>query len=132
MVKQIRATNLSQKHIYYFNNRFFTGCVANDNFLIVSGSSNVSVNASNQNICYSGYPSSFSVGNTTGTYSWSPASYFVDPNIQNPVFISSLSTTTVFTVVFTDLSGCIATDSITINVNLQLWCSLFVVPVLFR
>ena len=68
------------------------------------------------------------VGNTTGTYSWSPVSYFVDPNIQNPVFISSLSTTTVFTVVFTDLSGCIATDSVTITVNPPPTASLSVVP----
>ena len=122
------ATNLSTG-IYTVSITDANGCVANDT-AIVSGSSNVSVNASaNQNICYSGYPSSFSaVGNTTGTYSWSPASYFVDPNIQNPVFISSLSTTTVFTVVFTDLSGCIATDSITINVNPPPTASLSVVP----
>ena len=122
------ATNLSTG-IYTVSITDANGCTANDT-AIVSGSSNISVNASvNQNICYGGYPSALSaVGNTTGTYSWSPASYFVDPNIQNPVFISSLSTTTVFTVVFTDLSGCIATDSVTITVNSPPTASLSVVP----
>jgi len=122
------ATNLSTG-IYTVSITDANGCTANDT-AIVSGSSNVSVNAStNQNICYGGLPSALSaVGNTTGTYSWSPASYFVDPNIQNPVFISSLSTTTVFTVVFTDLSGCIATDSVTITVNPPPTASLSVVP----
>ena len=122
------ATNLSTG-IYTVSITDANGCTANDT-AIVSGSSNVSVNAStDQNICYGGYPNALSaVGNTTGTYSWSPVSYFVDPNIQNPVFISSLSTTTVFTVVFTDLSGCIATDSVTINVNPPPTASLSVVP----
>lgn len=111
------ATNLSPG-IYTVSITDANGCTATDT-AIVSGSNNVSVNASaNQNICYGGNPSALSsVGNTIGTYSWSPSSYFVDPNIQNPVFISSLSTTTIFTVVFTDLSGCIATDSVTITVN---------------
>ena len=111
------ATNLSPG-VYTISITDANGCTANDT-AIISGSNNISVSAgTSQIICYGGIPNSLSaVGNSTGTYSWTPSSYFYDSYSPNPAFISSLNTTTTFTVTFTDISGCIATDSVTINVN---------------
>lgn len=111
------ATNLSSGN-YIVSITDANGCSATDT-AIVMGNSNTSVVASsNQTICNGAVPSSLSaVGNSIGTYSWSPPSYFIDPNVQNPVFLTGLNATTSFVVSFTDTSGCVALDSVTIIVN---------------
>ena len=87
---------------------------------------------SNQTICNGYAPSSLnaSSGGVTGTYSWVDAS---DPlvvlgsgsNFSPP----PLTTTTTYTVTFTDLvSGCIATDQVTITVNPIPTATLSVIP----
>ena len=87
---------------------------------------------SNQTICNGYAPSSLnaSSGGVTGTYSWVDDS---DPlvvlgsgsNFSPP----PLTTTTTYTVTFTDLvSGCIATDQVTITVNPIPTATLSVIP----
>ena len=88
---------------------------------------------SNQTICNGYAPSSLNAssgGGVTGTYSWVDAS---DPlvvlgsgsNFSPP----PLTTTTTYTVTFTDLvSGCIATDQVTITVNPIPTATLSVIP----
>ncbi|MBT3621850.1 MAG: C-type lectin domain-containing protein [Flavobacteriales bacterium] len=74
---------------------------------------------SNQTICNGGISANLAANSSSiGTYSWSPAPAFVNPNLQNPIFNSAINTTTVYTVTFTDAaSGCIANDDVTITVN---------------
>jgi len=93
-------------------------CTSNDT-AIISGVSNATVLASSdQSICHGSIPNSLTAnGNSSGTYNWSPSSNFVNATVQNPVFVSGLNITTIFTVTFTDGNGCIATDDITITVN---------------
>ncbi|MCB9203533.1 MAG: gliding motility-associated C-terminal domain-containing protein [Flavobacteriales bacterium] len=49
------------------------------------------------------------------SYSWIPAQDLTDPNISNPDFNGSATTT--LTVTGTDADGCIATDDVTVTVN---------------
>ena len=87
-----------------------------------NGSGNVTsvIAGTNQTICNGATPNNLTAtGNSSGgSYSWSPSSAFTNPNSQNPSFNNSgLNTTSVFTVTFTDASGCTANDNVTINVN---------------
>ena len=73
---------------------------AGDDEFITEGES-VALNASSSN---------------TGSYSWSPINGLNDPNSASP--IASPTTTTTYTVVFTDdINGCVTTDPITVNVT---------------
>jgi gliding motility-associated-like protein len=58
-------------------------------------------------------------------YSWSPAFPLNDPNIPNP--IASLDSTTTFIVEVTDSNGCMASDTLTVNVAVSIR-SAFAVP----
>ena len=94
------------------------GCLTTDSFTI-SSSSLITVSADfDQSQCQGIIPDSlFALGSTSGNnYSWYPSSNFINSNIQNPVFSNPLIATTTFTVSFTDLNGCVATDDITITV----------------
>jgi len=93
------------------------GCSATETAVVV-GSSNLSVTASgSQTICNGATPNSLSAtSSSSGTYSWSPASAFVDPNVQNPVFASGLTSSTTYTCTFTS-GNCTATDVVLITVN---------------
>ena len=87
-----------------------------------NGSGNVtSVTAgTNQTICNGGTPANLTAtGNSSGgAYSWAPVSVFTNPNLQNPSFNNSwINATSVFTVTFTDASGCTDTDDVTITIN---------------
>ena len=94
------------------------GCLTTDSFTI-SSSSLITVSADfDQSQCQGIIPDSlFALGSSFGNnYSWSPSSNFINSNIQNPVFSNPLIATTTFTVSFTDLNGCVATDDVTITV----------------
>ena len=94
------------------------GCLSIENFTI-SPSSIVTVSADfDQSQCQGVIPNSLSaLGSTSGNnYSWSPSSNFINANILNPVFSNPLNVTTTFTVSFTDLNGCVATDDVIITV----------------
>ena len=108
------ATNLSSGN-YIISITDANGCSATDT-AIVTGTSNTSVVASlDQLICNGGVPNPLSaVGNSTGTYTWSPSNYFTDPNVQNPVFSTGINSTSTFEVTFTDAAGCTSKDSVTL------------------
>ena len=94
------------------------GCLTIENFTI-SSFLLITVSADlDQFQCQGVIPNSLSaLGSTSGNnYSWSPSSNFINSNIQNPVFSSSLNATTTFTVSFTDLNGCVGTDDVIITV----------------
>ena len=96
------------------------GCSTTDT-AIVSSWENITVIAdSDQTICNGGIPINLTAtaSSSVGAYSWSPSSSFINPNLQNPNFNSfGMNATSVFTVIFTDSNGCLATDSVTITVN---------------
>ena len=53
---------------------------------------------------------------TSGTsFLWSPSSGLSNPTASNP--IASVTSTTLYTVVVTDASGCSASDTVTVNVD---------------
>ena len=123
------ASNLSAG-TYLISITDANGCIAVDT-AIVSGSGNVSVDAgNNQTICYGGTPSSLSSSSSSmsGTYQWSNANHFIDPNVANPIFNSNLYTTTTYIVTYTDLNGCIAYDSVTVFVNPSVSVSISALP----
>ena len=66
--------------------------------------------------CSSGTVSHTLQGSGNGTYSWSPAMYLNNPNIQNPTATVS-ATTTFYLTVTGSPSVCTGTDSVTIYVN---------------
>lgn len=61
-------------------------------------------------------------GNPTGigavSLTWSPAAFLNDPTISNPIASSTLVTT--YTVTMTDINGCTASDSITVDLYPEL------------
>ena len=58
---------------------------------------------------------------------WSPASDFVDPNVQNPVFAFGLTSSTIYTCTFTS-GNCTATDVVLITVNSIPTATLLAIP----
>jgi hypothetical protein len=86
--------------------------------VVIGDLTNLSVTASgSQTICNGGIPNPLSAtSSSSGTYSWSPASAFVDPNVQNPVFASGLTSSTTYTCTFTS-GSCTDTDVVLITVN---------------
>ena len=111
------ATNLSSG-TYYVTITDANGCDSSTS-AIVGGSSNISVSATgDQIICYGETPNPLSATSCSfGTYAWTPAADFIDPNVQNPVFQSGLTSSTTYTVTFIDNNGCLDTDNVTITVN---------------
>ena len=98
------------------------GCCPVLLYSIYNGSSSVitpSVTAgTNQTICNGGVPNNLTAsGSSSGTYNWSPPSAFTNSNLQNPSFNSGINTTSIYTVTFTDVDGCIATDTVVITTN---------------
>ena len=110
------STNLSAG-IYYVTITDANNCTASDT-AIVLGPPVVSVNASgDQTICNGDIPLPLSATSVnSGTYSWSPASDFINANVPNPIFANGLTSTTTYIVTFT-ASGCVTSDTVTIFVN---------------
>lgn len=76
----------------------------------------LSANAGNDTVyCTSGSVSHVLQGSGNGTYSWSPAIYLNNPNIQNPT--ATINSTTTFYLTVSATSLCTITDSVTIYVN---------------
>jgi len=88
------------------------------------------VAGTNQIICNGGIPANLTATGSSvgGTYSWLPSSFFTNPNLQNPSFNSGLNSTTVYTVTYTDVSGCITTDDVAIITNPAPTVTLSAVP----
>ena len=95
------------------------GCSVSDTANVNTNSSNISVSAGVDHIISNrGTPNSLLASSiSNGSYSWTPSNLLANPNTQNPNFISSLNTTTIFSVNLTDINGCIASDSVTVYVN---------------
>ena len=69
-------------------------------------------------VCSSGQILLMLNGNGIGTYSWSPAAYLNNSNIQNPVAtINATGTTNKFYLTVSNGTGCSAIDSVIITVN---------------
>lgn len=74
-------------------------------------------NAGNDTSFCSNTPTSHVLqGNGNGTYSWSPAVYLNNPNIQNPTATINATTTFYLTITSAD-GGCSAVDSVTLFIN---------------
>ena len=110
------AINLSSGN-YYVTITDANGCSAIDT-AIISANATVSLIATgSQTVCNGGVPTSLSASSSSsGSYSWTPTSDFVNPNIANPVFVNGLTNTTIYTCTFTS-SGCVVTDTVTVTVN---------------
>ena len=94
------------------------GCVSTENFTISSGSAITVLASSDQTICNGGTPTPVSVlVSSIGSFLWTPSSDFINASIQNPIFSSNPNSTTVYSVSFTDTSGCVASDDVIISVN---------------
>ena len=95
------------------------GCTATDTSTVtIIGNASV-IAGSDQTICNGEIPNNLTaIGSFVGTYNWQPSTDFINADAQNPVFSNGLTTTTTYTVTFTDLvSGCIGTDIVAITVN---------------
>lgn len=90
-----------------------TGCFATDS-LTIFVNPGVNANAgSDTSICI-GFNTT--LGASGGiNYAWTPTSGLSDSTIFNPV--ASPTTTTTYTVIVTDASGCVSNDSVTVTIN---------------
>ena len=91
------------------------GCLTIENFTISSNAQLSVIASANQAICNGFLPNNLTAnGSVSGTYYWTPASDFINSNIQNPVFANGLTNSTTYSVNFTDNNGCIAIDTVDI------------------
>jgi len=96
------------------------GCTASDNVIInvnqtplVNAGSDVSI----ANGTFTTLSGSASGGSGSYTFNWTPTSLLSNPNVQNPT-TTNLSSTTIFTLTVIDnITGCQATDQITVTVT---------------
>ena len=104
------------------------GCSAIDTAIIVNNGSISVIATVSQTVCNGGIPASLNASSSsTGSYFWTPASDFVNPNIANPIFVNGLTSTTVYTCTFSS-SGCVVTDTVTVTVNPLPTVTLSVIP----
>ncbi|MBN4061812.1 gliding motility-associated C-terminal domain-containing protein [Bacteroidales bacterium AH-315-I05] len=92
-----------------------TNSCQNTDSVTISVFSNVITISNDTAICTVDSAQLVANGPATATYSWTPINGLSNPNISNPM--ASPATTTTYTVVVTDTTGCVATDSITLTVN---------------
>ena len=94
------------------------GCLTIENFTISSNSQLSVIASANQTICNGVLPNNLSAnGSVSGTYYWTPASDFINSNVQNPVFANGLTNSTTYSVNFTDNNGCLAIDTVDIIIS---------------
>jgi len=55
-------------------------------------------------------------GSTSYSYTWAPAAYLIDPNVQNPSTIVLYDTVTYYLTVTDKITGCIDKDTVILNV----------------
>ncbi|MDA9344854.1 GEVED domain-containing protein [Flavobacteriales bacterium] len=104
------------------------GCSAIDTAIIINNGSIGVISTGNQTVCNGGIPASLNASSSsTGSYLWTPASDFVNPNIANPIFANGLTSTTIYTCTFSS-SGCVVTDTVTVTVNPLPTVTLSVIP----
>ncbi len=89
------------------------GCIATDT-VTVTVNALPTVNAGATLLICAGATANLSATGATN-FSWTPASSLNDPNIPNPT--STATTTTLYTVVGTDVNGCSASDTVSVIVN---------------
>jgi gliding motility-associated-like protein len=90
-----------------------TGCSATDSVTVTVTPAVIADAGSNTSICTG---NNTTLGASGGTvYAWTPTTSISDSTIFNPV--ASPTTTTTYTVIVTDASGCVSSDSVTVTVN---------------
>ena len=95
------------------------GCSSTLSNILVDEPVAISVTASSDQLKCEGIipdPLSANPSSNGSNFTWTPATDFVNANVQNPIFISGLLSTTTYTVTFIDNNGCIATDDVTISI----------------
>lgn len=121
------ATNLSAG-TYTVTITDANGCSAIDTSIILNNSSIDVIATGSQTVCNGGIPASLNASSSSsGSYFWTPASDFVNPNIANPIFANGLTSTTIYTCTFS-ASGCVVTDTVTVTVNPLPTATLSVIP----
>jgi len=90
-----------------------TGCMATDSVTVTVTPAVIADAGSNTSICTG---NNTTLGASGGTvYAWTPTTSISDSTIFNPV--ASPTTTTTYTVIVTDASGCVSSDSVVVTVN---------------
>jgi gliding motility-associated-like protein len=90
-----------------------TGCSATDSVIVTITPAVIANAGADTSICIG---NNTTLGASGGIgYAWTPTTSINDSTIFNPV--ASPTTTTTYTVIVTDASGCVSSDSVTITVN---------------
>ncbi|MCW3103557.1 MAG: hypothetical protein JWO09_1997 [Bacteroidetes bacterium] len=90
-----------------------TGCIATDSVTITVTPAVIADAGANASICTG---NNTTLGASGGTvYAWTPTTSISDSTIFNPV--ASPTTTTTYTVIVTDASGCVSSDTVVVTVN---------------
>lgn len=90
-----------------------TGCTAIDSVTVTVNPPPVADAGPYTNICQ-GFNTTLGASGGAN-YAWTPTSGLSDPTIFNPV--ASPTTTTTYSVIVTDASGCVSSDTVTVAVN---------------
>jgi len=112
---------IQETEVISFSITTLSGCTFRDSIMVVALENAIAASVDKSIISPGETVQLWADPSEGNEFSWSPSQTVSNPFISNPT--ATLFTTTTFTVTATDMNGCIAIDSVTVTVEVELFCT---------